>query len=179
MNNATAPKSSPDSGIRLLPSEKPVRKRKTPSKAPPAFTDEDKAPRVVGGKQKAPNGVVDEVIIATAERNRLATFLGFVLGGFVPIGSFVVAHSEIKVFDMAHIAPILIVLGGLAYSALTVYEWGAKAFENRLKALGFVFLIEGIMTLSSVVELSYAALALLVCINGISTGTKLALKRTL
>lgn len=135
--------------------------------------------RVVGGRQKAPNGVVDDVIIATAARNRLATTLGFILGGFVPLGSYTVAHHEITAFNLTNLAPLLMVLGGLAYSALTVYQWGNKAFESKFKAFGFVVLIEGIMTLSNITWLSIAALVLLVSINGISTGTKLALKRTL
>lgn len=188
-NNLTL---SSDSGIHSIAPSKPKRVRKPRPKAtvvaapvvlptPALIVEEAKslAPRVAGGRQKEPNGVVDEVIIATADRNRLATTLGFILGGFVPLGSFTVAHYELSAFTLANWAPILMVFGGLAYSALTVYEWGVKAFENKLKALGFVLLIEGIMTLSGIKWLSIAALVLLVSINGISTGTKLALKRTL
>ncbi len=141
-----------------------------------------KARRTTGGRQKAPNGVVDEVIIATAARNRLATALGVLLGGFVPLGSYVVAHYELALLEtitLSNCAPLLMVLGGLAYSALTVYQWGLKAFESKFKAVGFVVLIEGIMTLSSITWLAIAALVLLMSINGISTGTKLALKRSL
>lgn len=151
----------------------PKTKRRSPRKATKA------KPVVRGGRQKAPNGVVDEVIIATAKRNRLATTLGFILGGFVPLASFTVAHHEIPVFEAAYWAPIAMVLGGLIYSAITVHQWGVKAFESKLKAFGFVMLIEGVMTMSQTNWLSIAALILLVSINGISTGTKLALKRTL
>lgn len=174
MNTATDLNNTSDSGIHLIQSKEP----RAPRKRKPRVETE-KSPRVVGGKQKEPNGVVDEVIIATAARNRLATTLGFILGGFVPVGSFTVAHYEVTAFNLANWAPLLMVLGGLAYSALTVYQWGVKAFESKCKAFGFVLLIEGIMTLSHTQWLSVAALLLLVSINGISTGTKLALKRTL
>lgn len=177
METANALKSSPefDSGVHEV---KPSRKRRPSSKPNPVAK---KAPKihVAGGRQKAPNGVVDEVIIATAARNRLATTLGFILGGFVPLGTFTVAHNEIPVFDSVYWAPIAMVLGGLIYSAITVHQWGVKAFESRVKAFGFVLLIEGIMTMSNTRWLSIAALVLLISINGISTGTKLALKRTL
>jgi hypothetical protein len=169
MATKNALKSAPDSGLHVV--KNPPSRRPSPKKS----TD----PSVKGGKQKAPNGVVDEVIIATAVRNRLATTLGFILGGFVPVGSFTVAHNEVTAFNLANAAPLLMVLGGLVYSAITVYQWGFKAFESKFKAFGFVVLIEGIMTLSDIQWLSVAALILLVSINGLSTGTKLALKRTL
>jgi hypothetical protein len=68
-------------------------------------------------------------------------------------------------------------LGGLLFSARTVYAWGRLAFQASGKALGFVVLMEGVMTMSHTPWLSPAALAYLVAINGIATGCTLSLNK--
>ena len=123
-------------------------------------------------------GVVDQVRHALRPANRLPTALGFLLGGFVPLASFVVAHHELNKDQPLYLQlASYLVLGGLLYSAKTVYEWGARAFQSGWKALGFVVLVEGVMVTSTVPWLGYAALAYLVCINGIATGCTLALEK--
>lgn len=116
-------------------------------------------------------GVIDQVKMAA--RNPLAALAGFILGGFVPVATFSVSHLDKGLNEY-----ILwtLVIGGLIYSALTVFGWAKMAFGNGLKAFGFVVLIEGVMTLSGIAWLAYAALALLVVINGIATGATLSLK---
>lgn len=121
--------------------------------------------------EEEPLGVIDQ--IRTALKNPLATFAGFVLGGFVPVATFSVSHLDKTLNEYVMWA---LVLGGLIYSALTVFTWAKNAFGHAVKAFGFVVLIEGVMTLSGLPELSYAALALLVLINGIATGATLSLK---
>lgn len=122
-------------------------------------------------------GVVDQVREALKPKNRLATFLGFLLGGLVPIASFVVAHGEID-----HSRPMytqlgtFLVLGGLVYSAKTVFDWGRRAFNSGAKAMGFVVLLEGVMVAASTPWLGLTALAYLVAINGIATGCNLSTK---
>jgi hypothetical protein len=46
---------------------------------------------------------------------------------------------------------------------------------TRVKALGFVLLVEGVLLLSPLTALSYVALAVLVVINALGTGAALAL----
>ena len=116
-------------------------------------------------------GVIDQVKMAA--RNPLAALAGFILGGFVPVATFTVSHLDKSINEYVMWA---LVIGGLIYSALTVFGWAKMAFVNGLKAFGFVILIEGVMTLSGVAPLAYAALAMLVLINGIATGATLSLK---
>jgi VIT1/CCC1 family predicted Fe2+/Mn2+ transporter len=125
-------------------------------------------------------GVVEQVRLALRPKARLATLLGTMLGGFVPLASYVVAHHEIDPADplTSHsLVCLFLVLGGLAYSAKTVWQWGRIAFQNAFKALGFVVLLEGVMVTSHILWLSIAALVYLMAINGIATGCTLSLER--
>jgi len=125
----------------------------------------------------ARTNAVDQVRIALRPRNRLATFLGFLLGGFVPLASFFVAHFELSAITPLYAQRALyLVLGGLAYSAKTVWQWGTLAFQNGFKAFGFVVLLEGVMVTSHILWLSIAALVYLMAINGIATGCNLTAK---
>jgi VIT1/CCC1 family predicted Fe2+/Mn2+ transporter len=126
----------------------------------------------------SPLGVVDQVSASLRPRARLATLLGFALGGFVPLASYVVAHSEIDpAVSLYAQVTTLLVLGGLLYSAKTVYAWGKLAFRAPAKAAGFVVLLEGVMVFAHTQWLSIAALAYLMAINGLATGCNLALDR--
>lgn len=118
-------------------------------------------------------GIVGQVRTATKPRHRLALACGFVLGGFVPTASYVLAHNE------APTRPLMwcLVTAGLIYSAKTVFDWAKVAFKHPAKALGFVILTEGILTFANTWWLSLAGLAVLVLINGIATGCNLALDR--
>lgn len=124
---------------------------------------------------KPPRGVVAQVRTALAPRARLATLIGCVLGGFVPIAVYVVAHHEL---DLAR--PLwaqfgtLLVLGGLAYSASTVFTWGRQAFKSQVKAAGFVVLLEGVLIGSATPWLALVALAVLAAVNAIATGATLS-----
>jgi len=121
-------------------------------------------------------GVVDQVRLASQRGNRLATFLGSLLGGFVPLATYVVSHQELDFTLPIWTQPkALLALGGLLYSAITVYRWGRMAFDGAVRALGFTVLLEGVMVFSSVGWLSHAALVYLIAINAISTGVTLAL----
>lgn len=115
--------------------------------------------------------VVEQVRKSFHKKNRLAMICGFLLGSFVPIAAYVLGHFETKAEPMMWI----VVTAGLIYSATTVFQWAKVAFKNPLKALGFCILIEGVMTFSQTQALALAGLALLVIINGIATGTILAL----
>ena len=124
------------------------------------------------------SGVVSQVRAALQPKARLATCLGFLLGGFVPLASYVVAHHEIDPSKPLYLqVATAIVLGGLVYSARTVYEWGKMAFQSPFKATGFVLLTEGIMVTAQSRWLAIAALAYLIVINGVATGCNLSLRK--
>jgi len=141
-----------------------------------AATRRRRAPRTQTRPDARTLGVVAQVRMAFQRQQLLATLLGGLLGGFVPAATFTVAHQEVlATVPLRHQPLALLVLGGLVYSAKTVYAWGRMAFASGAKALGFTLLIEGVMTCSSVEWLSYAALAYLIAINAIATGCILAL----
>lgn len=126
-----------------------------------------------------------------------ALTMGALLGAFVPCSTYVVVHCGrlIEVRDDGTVSHSAwshpgwwLVAGGLAFSASTVYRWAASAFRpeagqmtwwervyTRVKALGFVLLVEGVLLLSPLTALSYVALAVLVVINALGTGAALAL----
>lgn len=152
--------------LKKLPKD-PVFTVTTPAKAP-------KAPRA---KKGPVTGVVEQVREAVKPKNRLATTLGFLLGGIVPMASYVLAHHEISLDRPIYAQlPSYLVLGGLAYSAKTVYDWGKRAFTSGFKALGFVVLLEGVMVAASSGWLSVMALCYLIAINGVATGCNLSVR---
>jgi hypothetical protein len=67
-----------------------------------------------------------------------------------------------------------LVLGGLVYSAKTVYDWGSLAFKLPIKAVGFVVLLEGVMVTAKTPWLGVVALVYLIVINGVATACTLA-----
>jgi hypothetical protein len=135
-------------------------------------------PRKVAPKRRAPSGVVGQIRVAFNKANRLATSAGFLLGGFVPIAAFEICHFELpQEQGLAWAALACLVLGGLVFSAKTVWQWAAAAFLDRAKATGFVLLLEGVMVLSHTSWLSYSALAYLILINGIATGVTVSKER--
>lgn len=138
----------------------------------------DISPRKRPSRRPTPTtiGVVQQVRTAFKPHNRLATTLGALLGGFVPLATYTVAHNEFSTASFWSL-PALLVLGGLVYSAKTVYTWGRMAFASPAKAVGFTLLVEGIMVCSTSVWLANVALAYLMAINAIATGVTLALPR--
>lgn len=119
-------------------------------------------------------GVVSQVRTAFKRRNALATCIGLVFGGAVPVGTYLVSHYEAG-FESHHgIVMCLFVLGGLLFSSITVWSWSSAAFRNGWKATGFTLFAEGLMTLTTIPWLAPAVLVLLVAINGIATGVALS-----
>lgn len=127
-------------------------------------------------RKKSPN-IPEDVIsrIRLAGRHPLALFVGLLLGAFVPVASYVVGHQEVPLETGWMRPALLLVLGGLAYSAKTVWQWCRLAFGCPWKATGFTVLVEGVMSLSHTPWLALCALALLVAINATDTGCRLAL----
>ncbi len=127
-------------------------------------------------RSPTPLGVVAQVRLAFRPKARLATVLGALLGGFVPLASYTVAHQEANFDTLRGWIAVGLVLGGLVFSAKTVREWGELAFHDGRKALGFVVLMEGVATLSQTPWLALAALSYLVGINAVATGCTLSRK---
>lgn len=107
------------------------------------------------------------VYFALGQRAR--ALLGFGLGAFVPLASYMEIHFEVG----THPQLWFLVAGALAYSAISVYTWAVEAFHYRLKALGFVVLLEGTMTFCSIAWLSLAGLAILMILNAITAAVTL------
>lgn len=153
--------SSPQLFLAPAPAKEPA-----PSRAP-------REPR--SRREPQPLGVVAQVRAAFRARNRLPALLGFLLGGFVPVACYVLAHAELTGAPVWTQPRAVLVLGGLLFSLRTVYAWGRLAFAESAKALGFCVLVEGVMVTAQTEWLAFAALAYLVAINGIATGCRLAL----
>jgi len=122
--------------------------------------------------------VVGQVRVALRRDNRLAASLGGLLGGGVPVASWQLAHFEVDATQplWAQLGAWL-VLGGLLFSAVTVFTWSRQAFRSTAKALGYTVLLEGVLTTAKTPWLSVAALMVLVAINAVATGCNLANKR--
>jgi hypothetical protein len=125
---------------------------------------------------RRPLGVVAQVRRAFASGNRLAAVVGFLLGGFVPLAVYVVAHSESGAFT-GHERAWTLIAGGLIYSAKTVFEWARLAFTSAFKSVGFVLLLEGVMVTSTTRWLALVALGYLIAINGVATACALGGQR--
>ncbi len=121
-------------------------------------------------------GPIAQIKESVKPRNRLAAFTGVMLGGFVPLASYWIAHHE--VVGAGYWMPVMVTLvfGGLIYSAKTVYQWARVAFDCPWKAVGFVVLLEGTMIFSNTMWLGVTALSLLIGMNAIATGCTLAKK---
>lgn len=120
-------------------------------------------------------GVVDQVRLAFARGHRLATMIGFLFGGAPSCLAYYLVHEQIPVTDGWRLyASIAVVCGGLLFSLRTVYQWGVLALGSKPKAFGFCVIVEGAMIVALHPAVSLSALAILVLINGIATGTTLA-----
>lgn len=114
--------------------------------------------------------VLNQIKVTCGNGNRRAACIGFVLGGIIPALTFFVDRYEIQ-HDASLLSqiPTYLVLGGMTFSAKTVFEWAKLAFYNTFKAFGFVVLLEGAMIFSGLFPLAVVALVVLVTINGTVT----------
>lgn len=155
--STTALRSARDSGLRPVQTLQPAR----------------------GARRAAPRGVIDKVRFAFERESRLALLFGIACAGIVPIAVFVTVHSCIDYGRALYLQPsAYFAAGGLVFSALTMYLWGVEAFGLRLKAAGWVLLLEGVMVTSTVHWLAYVTLALLASVNGIAAACNFASKMT-
>lgn len=117
------------------------------------------APRVK--RQPKPRNVAAVVTVAV--------FMGTVRA-FVPLATWWLTHHELDWSAPTSGSALYLALGGLLFSSRSVYAWGKHAFQgDALKAFGFVFMLEGILSLVRAEWLSLSALVILMAVNAIST----------
>jgi len=126
-------------------------------------------------RPKEQPGVIEQVRVALKPHNRMAALLGAALGGFFPIASWQISHAELDpVQSLPGQLSAWLLLAALLFSAPNVYGWGRVAFGSAVKAVGFCALLEGVLVASHTAWLSGAALAYLVAVNAVATGTRLS-----
>lgn len=157
----------------ILPRERSVAKSK-PSKV----TSTSKTPvpaKTLSYEQYQRLTVIQQVRRAFMPGARLAALVGSVLGGAIPVSTYVIIHHPLGV--TAYPMLWLLVAGGLLYSAPTVFSWATAAFGSKLKAVGFTLLMEGILTFVHIKELTYLSLGVLVFINVVSAACSLQIRK--
>lgn len=123
---------------------------------------QDSSRDIITASQYEALTVVQQVERAFSPGHRLGALIGTLVGGFVPLASYILIHEEAALTSLWLLA---LVLGALLFSVLSVFGWAEVAFHSRLKAAGFCVLCEGTMVLSRTEWLALAALGLLVFIN--------------
>jgi hypothetical protein len=121
---------------------------------------------------KAADSVIDQTRIAFSV-SVIGSITGLILGSVVPTTTYMISHYEWK--EWLSIYTVLVV-GGLAFSAKTVFLWGKSAFRDTAKALGFVTLVETAMIFSHIRWVNLLGLSILVGINAVATGANLVIK---
>ena len=107
------------------------------------------------------------VYFALGQRAR--ALLGFAVGAFVPLASYTVVHTEVSTRPLMW----FLVAGGLLYSSTSVYSWAVQMFHWRLRALGFVVLLESTLTFCNIHWLGLAGLAILMLLNALNAAVAL------
>jgi hypothetical protein len=100
---------------------------------------------------------------------RARALLGFGVGAFVPLASYTVVHVEVD----QRPGMWFLVAGGLVYSSISVYMWAVKMFHWKLRALGFVALLECTLTFCEIRWLSLAGLVILMLLNALNAAVAL------
>ena len=128
--------------------------------------------------------VIDQIRTSFQLQNWLPLLVGVVLGGAAPSLTYTVSHllhpisheEALNTWSAWINVWTPVVVAGLTFSGITVYQWLQAAFKNRAKALGLVVLVETVMTCASdVPTMCYLALGLLVFVNAVATATQLTL----
>jgi len=113
--------------------------------------------------------------LSKAWENKGALCVGMVFGFIPPLASYEIINQEIQDDPMSHLLMSTIVLACLVYSSMSVYKTAKIAFNNGVKAVAYVALMEGVMAFSHIEWLRVIILGLLIVINAITTGCEIAL----
>jgi hypothetical protein len=156
-----------------LPRERSVAKSK-PSKS---LTRKSKSTpaKTLSYEQYQKLTVVSQIRRAFMPGARLAGALGVVLGGAIPVATYVMIHDPRGV---ALIPTLWILVAGcLLYSAPKVYQWMAVATSSKVAAIGFTLAAEGILTFVPIPFLTYLFLGILVFINAVAAACSLQVRK--
>ncbi len=107
----------------------------------------------------------------------LSAWLGVAFGALVPLATFLISHAATAGSGWLRAWACALALGGLCYSAPTVFEWAREAMGSKLKAIGFVVLLEGVMVSADVLGLHWlglVCLGYLIVINAAATACRFA-----
>lgn len=127
------------------------------------------------------NPIAQLEICMASWRNRMAALIGSI-GGLVPYGAYRLGHYEITSWSPFACPKALVVYAALAFSVLTVSGWAHQVFatanrwESLIKALGFTALVEALMMTSDYRPLALGCLGLLIAINAVANGCRLAVR---
>lgn len=113
--------------------------------------------------------------LRVALRNPLPTLIGSTVA-IVPVGGYYLGHCQITSWNPLTDPLSILAYAALAFSGSTVYGWGRAMFGSWFKSLAFTVLTEGLMMWGGSEALAYVALALLVLINAMTCGCRLALR---
>ena len=128
--------------------------------------------------------ITEQIRRAFKKNNRLPFGIGAAMGAFVPVAIFCLTQYTMGVSHDLVMGckeyPWLmgLIIGGCVFSAKSVYQWSRAAFANdRVKAAGFVVLLEGCMVLAPILTLKIIAGLFLVLINAFSSGSSVLLEK--
>lgn len=92
---------------------------------------------------------------------------------FIPLAVYVIAHKALAMGATIEALPLAILaLGGLVYSAPSVYAWARSWAGAPAKAVGFTVILEGVMTVGTVTWLATVSLVVLMLVNALVAWTK-------
>lgn len=128
--------------------------------------------------------ITEQITRAFKKRNRLPFFIGAGMGSFVPIAIFCLTQytmgesHDIVQGVMEYPWLMGLIFGGCVFSAKSVFQWSCAAFaKDKVKAAGFVILLEGCMILAPILVLKVIAGLFLVMINAFASGSSVLLER--
>jgi hypothetical protein len=119
--------------------------------------------------------LVGALKLALSRRGALPTLLGSAVA-LVPIGGYYLGHFQLSSWNPLEDPSAVLAYAALSFSAMTVYTWGRAMFDSTFKGLAFSVLVEGLMMFGESPTLAYVALALIVLINAMTCGCRLALR---
>lgn len=115
-------------------------------------------------KIQRPVSILDQIKTASDKKSKVALVIGCILCGFPPAASFLVAHFEVSQYPWMWV----LVIGFVAYSFKTVYDWSLILTKHWLKAIGLTLGLEAASTFSHLLYVAIPAVTILVGINAIA-----------
>jgi hypothetical protein len=131
--------------------------------------------------------ILDQVKLTFSKKNTLALFIGLLWAGGIPIFSFIISHYETNIpdlfngngWDAKKILMSVFVLGALAFSFKSTYDFGKKIFfGDAVKAFGSTLILEGVLIFSGIKIVSILSLILVVSANIVNAAVNMVVKKS-